>query len=91
MATYREKLTGKTAALYVGGSRAHHYQMLLSDYGVETVLAAFEFAHRDDYEGRVVIPNIVADADLKNIEVLTVEKIEDKFKIVKSSRRNRSI
>jgi len=84
MSKYREKLTGKTAALYVGGSRAHHYQMLLSDYGVDTVLAAFEFAHRDDYEGRVVIPNIVADADLKNIEVLTVEKIEDKFKIVKT-------
>jgi len=81
---YRSKLTGKKAALYVGGSRAHHYQMLLNDFGVETVLAAFEFAHRDDYEGRQVIPTIIEDADLKNIEVLEVEKIEGKFKEVKT-------
>ncbi|MBD7910308.1 nitrogenase component I subunit alpha [Clostridium cibarium] len=84
IAVYREKLTGKKAALFVGGSRSHHYQMLLKDFGVETVLAAYEFAHRDDYEGREVIPTIIEDADLKNIEVLEVEKIEDKFKIVKS-------
>ena len=84
IAGYKEKLTGKKAALYVGGSRAHHYQMLLNDFGVETVLAAFEFAHRDDYEGRSIIPNIVSDADLKNIEVIEVEKNEEKFKIVKT-------
>jgi nitrogenase molybdenum-iron protein alpha chain len=84
IAAYREKLTGKKAALFVGGSRSHHYQMLLKDFGVETVLAAYEFAHRDDYEGREVIPTIIEDADLKNIEVLEVEKIEDKFKVVKS-------
>ncbi|HEY5525021.1 MAG TPA: nitrogenase component I subunit alpha [Clostridium sp.] len=85
MEYYKSKLTGKTAALYVGGSRAHHYQMLLSDLGVETVLAGFEFAHRDDYEGREVIPTIVEDADLKNIEVIEVEKVEGKYKEFKSA------
>jgi len=84
MEYYKSKLTGKTAALYVGGSRAHHYQLLLNDLGVETVLAGFEFAHRDDYEGRDVIPSIVEDADLKNIEVLEVEKIEGKYKEYKT-------
>lgn len=81
---YKGKLTGKKAALFVGGSRSHHYQMLLKDFGVETVLAAYEFAHRDDYEGREVIPSIIEDADLKNIEVLDVNKVEGKFKIIKT-------
>lgn len=84
MAYYKEKLTGKKACLFVGGSRSHHYQLLLKDLGVETVLAAYEFAHRDDYEGRIVIPEIVPDADLKNIEVLYVDKIEGKYKEVKT-------
>ena len=84
MAIYKEKLTGKRAALFVGGSRSHHYQNLLADLGVETVFAAYEFAHRDDYEGREVIPFIKEDADLKNIETLTVSPIEDKIKIVKT-------
>lgn len=84
MEYYRGKLTGKTAGLYVGGSRSHHYQMLLNDLGVETLIAGFEFAHRDDYEGREVIPTIVEDADLKNIEVLEVEKIADKYRPVKT-------
>lgn len=81
---YKSKLTGKKAGLYVGGSRSHHYQMLLNDLGVETLVAGFEFAHRDDYEGREVIPTIIEDADLKNIEVLEVEKIEGKYKPVKT-------
>lgn len=58
--------------------------MLLNDLGVETLVAGFEFAHRDDYEGREVIPTIIEDADLKNIEVLEVEKIEGKYKPVKT-------
>lgn len=70
---YASKLKGKTAALYVGGSRSHHYQLLLSDFGVKTVLAGYEFAHRDDYEGREVIPSIKPDADSKNIESIEVE------------------
>ena len=84
MEYYRNKLTGKRAGLYVGGSRSHHYQMLLNDLGVETLVAGFEFAHRDDYEGREVIPDIVPDADLKNIEVLEVEKIVEKYKELKT-------
>jgi len=78
-AYYRSKLTGKTAGLYVGGSRSHHYQLLLKDFGVSTVLAGYEFAHRDDYEGRDVIPTIKLDADGKNIETITVDKDPAKF------------
>lgn len=80
MDLYKSRLEGKTACLYVGGSRSHHYMELLKDFGVKTLLTGYEFAHRDDYEGREVIPNIVADADLKNIDVLNVEKVEDKYK-----------
>ncbi|MDR2420759.1 MAG: nitrogenase component I subunit alpha [Oscillospiraceae bacterium] len=76
---YREKLSGKTAALYVGGSRSHHYQYLLRDFGVKTVLAGHEFAHRDDYEGRRVIPDIKEDADNKNIESITVERDDARY------------
>ncbi len=81
VAYFREKLAGKTAALYVGGSRSHHYQQLLRDFGVSTVLAGYEFAHRDDYEGREVIDSIKIDADSKNIENLTVEPVEGKYRV----------
>ncbi|MDR1519520.1 MAG: nitrogenase component I subunit alpha [Planctomycetota bacterium] len=77
---YRSRLNGKTAALYVGGSRSHHYQNMLADFGVSTLLAGFEFAHRDDYEGREVIPGIKEDADNKNIESITVERDEGKYR-----------
>ncbi len=63
---------GKTAMLFVGGSRAHHYQDLFAELGMTTVAAGYEFAHRDDYEGRHVLPNIKIDADSKNIEELKV-------------------
>jgi nitrogenase molybdenum-iron protein alpha chain len=76
---YRAKLKGRSAALYVGGSRSHHYQNLLADFGVSTILAGFEFAHRDDYEGREVIPTIKEDADNKNIESIIVEKDEKRY------------
>ncbi|MBL4931565.1 nitrogenase molybdenum-iron protein alpha chain [Clostridium paridis] len=78
---YKEKLMGRTAALFVGGSRSHHYQKLLKDLGMSVVLAGYEFAHRDDYEGREVLPSIKIDADSKNIEELKVEKDEKKFKV----------
>jgi nitrogenase molybdenum-iron protein alpha chain len=64
---------GKKAALFVGGSRAHHYQDLFRDIGMEIVSAGYEFAHRDDYEGRRVLPTIKVDADSRNIEELHVE------------------
>jgi nitrogenase molybdenum-iron protein alpha chain len=65
---------GKKVALFVGGSRAHHYQDLFEDMGMEVVSAGYEFAHRDDYEGRHVLPNIKVDADSRNIEELHVEQ-----------------
>jgi nitrogenase molybdenum-iron protein alpha chain len=74
MEHYRQRLSGRTAAIFVGGSRSHHYQALLRELGVETVLAGYEFAHRDDYEGRRVIPDIREDADSKNIENLVMSK-----------------
>ena len=70
----KEKTDGKTAMLFVGGSRAHHYQDLFSELGITTICAGYEFGHRDDYEGRRVIPNIQIDADSRNIEQITVEK-----------------
>ena len=42
--------------LFVGGSRAHHYQELFREIGMEIIAAGYEFAHRDDYEGRRVLP-----------------------------------
>jgi nitrogenase molybdenum-iron protein alpha chain len=71
---------GKTVALFVGGSRAHHYQNLFKELGMNIVAAGYEFAHRDDYEGRRVIPNIVLDADGRNIEQLTMKPDEKEFK-----------
>jgi nitrogenase molybdenum-iron protein alpha chain len=69
----KKRCEGKTAVLFVGGSRAHHYQDLLNEIGIKTVAAGYEFAHRDDYEGRKVLPSIKVDADTRNIEELTVE------------------
>ena len=60
--------------MFVGGSRAHHYQELFKEIGMKTVAAGYEFAHRDDYEGRAVIPDIKVDADSRNIEEIKVEK-----------------
>lgn len=70
---YRKICEGKTAFAFVGGSRSHHYQYLLKDLGMEVVVAGYEFAHRDDYEGRQVIPTIKTDADSKNIPDLDIQ------------------
>jgi nitrogenase molybdenum-iron protein alpha chain len=64
---------GKTAMIFVGGSRAHHYQELFNEMGMKTISAGYEFGHRDDYEGREVIPNLKVDADSRNIEEIKVE------------------
>lgn len=71
---------GKTAMLFVGGSRAHHYQDLFEELGMSTLSAGYEFAHRDDYEGRDVIPTIKIDADSRNIEELCIEPDEQEFR-----------
>lgn len=68
----RPRCEGKLAMLFVGGSRAHHYQDLFREIGMKVVAAGYEFAHRDDYEGRKVLPGIKVDADSRNIEELTV-------------------
>jgi len=73
------KVAKKLAMLFVGGSRAHHYQELFAEIGMPTVAAGYEFAHRDDYEGRRVLPDIKIDADSRNIEELTVEPDETRY------------
>jgi nitrogenase molybdenum-iron protein alpha chain len=75
----RTRCEGKTAMLFVGGSRAHHYQDLFAEIGMKTVAAGYEFAHRDDYEGRKVLPTIKVDADSRNIEELTVEPDPERY------------
>ncbi|MDR0882352.1 MAG: nitrogenase component I subunit alpha [Candidatus Adiutrix sp.] len=84
---FKSRLEGRRAALFVGGSRSHHYQDLLRDFGVATVLAGYEFGHRDDYEGRQVIPRIKEDADSKNIETLTVAKDDKRYRAFLSPER----
>jgi nitrogenase molybdenum-iron protein alpha chain len=80
MEHYKSKLNGKTAGIFSGGSRSHHYQVLLEELGMKTIIAGYEFAHRDDYEGRDIIPQIKEDADNKNIESITVAKDEKFYK-----------
>jgi nitrogenase molybdenum-iron protein alpha chain len=75
----RSRCEGKTAMLFVGGSRAHHYQELFSEIGMKTIAAGYEFAHRDDYEGRRVLPSIKVDADTRNIEELHITADDTRF------------
>jgi nitrogenase molybdenum-iron protein alpha chain len=84
-ADVRSRCEGRTAMLFVGGSRAHHYQDLFREIGMKTVAAGYEFAHRDDYEGRRVLPNIKVDADSRNIEELKVTPDPEKFQPRKSA------
>ncbi len=76
----RPRTEGKRAMMFVGGSRAHHYQELFNELGMTTLSAGYEFAHRDDYEGRKVLPEIKVDADSRNIEELKVEPDEKRFR-----------
>ncbi len=83
-AKVRTRTKGKTAMLFVGASRAHHYQGLFAEMGMKVISAGYEFAHRDDYEGRQVIPDLKVDADSRNIEELTVEADETRYSPRKS-------
>ena len=76
---------GKLAMLFVGGSRAHHYQELFAELGMRTISAGYEFAHRDDYEGRHVLPTIKIDADSRNIEEIHVDPDPERFSPRKSA------
>ncbi|MFO7657492.1 MAG: nitrogenase molybdenum-iron protein alpha chain [Bacteroidales bacterium] len=88
---FRARTEGKVAMLFVGGSRAHHYQELFNELGMKTLSAGYEFGHRDDYEGRRVIPSIQIDADSRNIEELHVAPDEDRFNPRKTSEELESI
>jgi nitrogenase molybdenum-iron protein alpha chain len=76
----RQRCEGKVAMLFVGGSRAHHYQELFREIGMKTISAGYEFAHRDDYEGRRVIPFLKVDADSRNIEELEVHPDPERYR-----------
>lgn len=80
IARIRPKLEGKTVVMFVGGSRAHHYQELFKELGMKVLSAGYEFAHRDDYEGRKVLPGVKVDADSRNIEELVVEADPENYK-----------
>jgi len=84
-AEVRERCEGKLAMLFVGGSRAHHYQDLFAEIGMKTISAGYEFAHRDDYEGRRVLPDIKVDADSRNIEELEVHPDPHRYRPRKSA------
>jgi nitrogenase molybdenum-iron protein alpha chain len=84
-AEVRARCEGKLAMLFVGGSRAHHYQDLFAEMGMRTISAGYEFAHRDDYEGRRVLPDIKVDADSRNIEELVVHADPDRYRPRKSA------
>jgi nitrogenase molybdenum-iron protein alpha chain len=79
-AEVKSRCQGKRAMLFVGGSRAHHYQELFREIGMETIAAGYEFAHRDDYEGRRVLPGLKVDADSRNIEELHVEADPSRYR-----------
>lgn len=81
LAAVRPRLEGKTVMMYVGGSRAHHYQELFKELGMRVISAGYEFAHRDDYEGRSVLPTIVVDADSRNIEELHIEASPTEYQL----------
>jgi len=80
----KKTTAGKLAMIFVGGSRAHHYQELFTELGMQTIAAGYEFAHRDDYEGREVLGNIKIDADSRNIEEISVKKDPEKYKARKT-------
>lgn len=79
LAEITPRTDGKTAMMFVGGSRAHHYKELFDELKMKTISAGYEFGHQDDYEGRQVLPNIQLDADSRNIEELEVEPDATRF------------
>lgn len=80
----RHRVAGRPVMLWVGGSRAHHYQSLFGDLEMPVVAAGYEFAHRDDYEGSTVLGSITIDADSRNIEELDVAPDPEAYRPRKS-------
>ena len=66
--------------LFVGGSRAHHYQELFREMGMKTISAGYEFAPPGRLRRPPVLPNLKVDADSRNIEELEVEPDPDRFR-----------
>ncbi|MDZ7642046.1 MAG: nitrogenase molybdenum-iron protein alpha chain [Desulfurivibrio sp.] len=81
----RPRTEGKTAMIFIGGSRAHHYSFLFSEMGMKTISAGHEFAHRDDYEGRRILPHLKVDADSRNIEEIEVNPDPTRYQPRKSA------
>lgn len=73
---YRRLLSGKTAFIYSGGSRSHHYQNLFEDLGMKVLVAGYQFAHRDDYEGRQVLDGLKEKASSGVLEDLSFDREE---------------
>jgi len=74
---YRNKLKGKTAFVYAGGSRSHHYTNLFEDLGMNVVMAGYQFAHGDDYEGRDILSSIKKKATSAMLEDIKYEMDEN--------------
>ncbi len=70
---YRRRLTGKRIILFVGGSRTHHFQHLCEELGMNVVMAGYEFAHRDDYDGRQVLDEMKESSLSKVVKDLKYE------------------
>ena len=75
----KKRCEGKLAMMFVGGSRAHSYQYIFGEIGMKTISAGYEFAHRDDYEGRRVLGSIKVDADSRNIEEIEIQPDETRY------------
>jgi nitrogenase molybdenum-iron protein alpha chain len=60
--------------LLVGGSRAHHVRNMFETLGMDVVVAGYEFAHRDDYEGRKALSTIVQSGRSKILEDIHYER-----------------
>lgn len=91
LAEITPRTENKTAMMFVGGSRAHHYKELFDELKMKTISAGYEFGHQDDYEGRQVLPSIKLDADSRNIEELEVEPDETRFKPRKSDKEMKAL
>lgn len=74
---YRRRLAGKKAMVFAGGSRSHHYINLFESLGMDVIVSGYQFAHRDDYEGRKVIPEIKHKATSAILEDLVFERQTD--------------
>jgi nitrogenase molybdenum-iron protein alpha chain len=74
---YKEKLGGKLVFLYAGGSRAHHYADMFEDLNMKVLMAGYQFAHRDDYEGRQINAKVKKKATSSILEDIHYEKDEN--------------